>query len=124
MAPWNTDEVFVHERRASGGEKRLVAVGFDPVAFAVGSEAPFKVGSWGYTNRISALEFSGATGDASLRFAVAPDEPLKLYAGQPDPADESHFTIDYETPTGRGTIDGWLMPDDTVKLQIRDGPAK
>jgi hypothetical protein len=49
---------------------------------------------------------------------------LRLYAGQPDPVDSSHFTIPYETTSGRGTIDGWLQADDTVKMQVRDGPAK
>jgi hypothetical protein len=45
---------------------------------------------------------------------------LKFWAGQPDPTDESHFTIDFETHKRRGTIDGWLMPDDTLKLQLRE----
>jgi hypothetical protein len=48
---------------------------------------------------------------------------LRFFAGQPEPDDESHFTIRYETTEGSGTIDGWLMPDDSVKFQIRDGPA-
>jgi hypothetical protein len=47
---------------------------------------------------------------------------LTIFAGSPDPGDESHFTIDYQTPAGRGTIDGWLQVDDTVKLAVRDGP--
>lgn len=48
---------------------------------------------------------------------------LSFSAGQPDPDDESHFTIKYATSDGSGTIDGWLMPDDSVKFQVRDGPA-
>ena len=51
------------------------------------------------------------------------DEPLTLYAGEPDANDESHFTVGYATSRGRGTIDGWLLSDDTVKLEVRDGPA-
>lgn len=49
---------------------------------------------------------------------------LRLYAGQPDPADASHFTIRYESKGSGGTIDGWLRDGDSVKLQVRDGPAK
>jgi hypothetical protein len=48
---------------------------------------------------------------------------LRLFAGQPDPNDDSHFTIRYEVDNQPGTIDGWLQADDTIKLQIRDGPA-
>ena len=46
-----------------------------------------------------------------------------VYFGQADPKDASHFTIKYEIDDQPGTIDGWLQADDTVKLQIRDGPA-
>ncbi len=46
----------------------------------------------------------------------------RLFALQPDPTDESHFTIRYQFLSGdSGTIDGWLMPDDTVKIEPRDG---
>ena len=51
-------------------------------------------------------------------------QTLTLYWGQPDPIDLSHFTIKYTIDNIPGTIDGWLQNDDTVKLQIRDGPAK
>jgi hypothetical protein len=49
---------------------------------------------------------------------------LRVFAGQPDPNDASRFTIAYDAgDLGRGTIDGRLMPDDTVTLAVRDGPA-
>ena len=120
MSPLNADEVFMHARRAAGGKARLVGVGFDPIAFMDGSDTPFVVCSIAYGTPLSSLRIRGQKFAEMLRFGVAPDEPLKLYAGQADPADESHFTIDYETPRGRGTIDGWLMPDETVKLQLRE----
>ena len=47
-----------------------------------------------------------------------------LNAGQPDPSDGSHFTIRYESNGQSGLIDGWLMPDDTVKLEPRGGPLR
>ena len=53
---------------------------------------------------------------------------IRIYAGQPDPVDHSHFTMKYEIDnfpgTLFGTIDGWLQNDDTVKMQFRDDPAK
>ena len=44
-----------------------------------------------------------------------------IYAGRPDPADPSHFTIDYELDDQRGTIDGWLQADQRVELCPRSG---
>jgi hypothetical protein len=48
---------------------------------------------------------------------------LRIFAGQPDGDDGSHFTIVYESQGQRGTIDGWLRDDDTVRMKVRDGPA-
>jgi len=38
--------------------------------------------------------------------------------------DPSHFTIRYTVNGQPGVIDGWLQRDDTIKLEVRDGPAK
>jgi hypothetical protein len=45
---------------------------------------------------------------------------LRVYAGQPDPADESHFTIGYRLDGRDGVIDGWLK-DDGLSLRPREG---
>jgi hypothetical protein len=60
-----------------------------------------------------------------------PDEPghmrvdrrdvLRIYAGQPDPADASHFTIAYTLDGTPGTIDGRLLDNDRVDLKPRTG---
>lgn len=49
---------------------------------------------------------------------------VRFFAGQPDPADASYFTIGYAVDGVSGTINGWLGDDERVKLQVRDGPAK
>jgi hypothetical protein len=43
----------------------------------------------------------------------------RVYAGQPDPADPSHFVIDYDDEDGRHTVDGWLQDADTLKFRFR-----
>lgn len=53
-----------------------------------------------------------------------PDEHITFMAGQPDPADASHFTIRYRIGDRTGTIDGWLTNGATVRMQVRDGPAE
>jgi len=48
-------------------------------------------------------------------------DQLRIFAGQPDPTDASHFTIAYELDGVPGTIDGWLFDDDSVRLKPRVG---
>jgi hypothetical protein len=45
---------------------------------------------------------------------------LRVYAGQADPADASHFTIAYQLDGKAGTIDGWAK-DTGVVLRPREG---
>ena len=115
--------LFLHARRA-GGPRRLVVVTvlgrtIDPRVFYSpgGSLCVASVYSMASLRR-DVVELS------SRHFALyplprTPLGKLKFYAGQPNPDHESHFTIDYETHERRGTIDGWLLPDDTVTLQLR-----
>ena len=44
---------------------------------------------------------------------------LLWHAGQPDPADASHFTIGYEINRKPYLVDGWLRDDDTIVLTER-----
>jgi hypothetical protein len=46
---------------------------------------------------------------------------MRVFAGQPDPNDASHFTIGYELDGAPGVIDGWLVNDQTVVLEPRLG---
>lgn len=53
---------------------------------------------------------------------------VRVYNGQPDPSDPSHFTIGYKVDGQRGTIDGRLADHDKpdwnrVTLNFRDGPS-
>lgn len=53
--------------------------------------------------------------------AYKPAEQLRVFAGQADPQDASHFTIRYELDGIAGTIDGWLRADGSVALEPRAG---
>ncbi len=50
-----------------------------------------------------------------------PSNVFRLFAGQADPKDASHFTIAYELDDQAGSIDGWLLNDETVALEPRLG---
>jgi hypothetical protein len=63
----------------------------------------------------------------TTRPATAPAVPfnygnlVRVYAGQPDPADPAHFTIAYELDGKKGVIDGYVGNDDRVTLRPREG---
>lgn len=122
--------LFLHGRSANGREgRRLVCVTFpEGTQRVLGQAMPnAPMFEWRVFSLASPLAdaalIARRRATVSAAFWDVPREGLRFDVGQPDPADESHFTIGYETPDGRGTIDGWLMPDDTVKLEVRDGPA-
>ena len=58
--------------------------------------------------------------DAAHRPPVDYGNVLRLYAGQPDPADPTHFTIPYRLDGREGVIDGWLK-EDRIELKPREG---
>lgn len=123
--------VFLHGRRAAPDlPVRLVRVGLSMDRIGQMKNSPALRDGFVFVGRVYApatwnnpLRQLTVTKDGNAPIEALPFGGLRLYAGQPDAADESHFTIDYQTPDGRGTIDGWLMHDDTVKLEVRDGPA-
>lgn len=124
---WNwdwADEVFVHSRQRPDGTERLVALGFDPGGFIFGETTPFRTVVLTPADWNHALPCTASAKAFGFIFTVPPDQPLKLYAGQADPLDATHFTVEYETPAGKGTVDGYLKDDDSVNLKIRSGPAK
>lgn len=52
-----------------------------------------------------------------LPFEIDDPRPLRIFAGQPDRADPSRFSIRYELGSTRGTIHGQLLDAGTVQLR-------
>ena len=97
--------------------RRLVCVTFNVGQFEWGTVPPFFVGVYADGGfRRSLLCWYG---QLSVPGLTRGPSALKLFSGQPDPADESHFTIDAKLGAAARVIDGWLMSDDHVKLQLR-----
>ena len=59
--------------------------------------------------------------DGVLRADRPAEHNVRFYAGQLDPNDPSHFTIDYELNGVRNVIDGWLTDDDFLRIRPRGG---
>jgi hypothetical protein len=112
--------VFVHELRRTDGSARLVAIEADiQRGFTSGALEPVPV-----RFDSTVIEPGGVLGRPQLRSNGSWLSPLditvRLHAGQPDPADPSHFTIAFDYDNRSGTIDGWLQGDDTILLELRD----
>lgn len=114
---------FLHGLRSPAGHERIVAVRCVPMylpsasvrqAFqtAVVERAP----PWPLSSR-PILHDGGFSGGFPI------DVQVKVFGGQPDPADLSHFTIAYTVGGLPGTLDGWLADNDTVTLKVRPGSA-
>jgi hypothetical protein len=118
MPPTPQAMVFLHERRAVGGTPRLVAIerdaGPDCLAFSAsvlepaGISRPAKAVTCGLSSNV---------GDTTSHFDT------RFFAGQPDPADPSHFTIRFERAGTTHLIDGYLLADNSITLTQRDKPA-
>jgi hypothetical protein len=120
---------FCHERISSGGHHRLVTVEFTWMEGTVASDGVVFLPYGFCAQTYAPAQWNGCpplTGRTSGLYLTTdpPDEPKRVFAGQADPADGSHFSIEYEWADGlHGFVDGWLEDDETVKLAIRPGPG-
>ena len=70
-----------------------------------------------------AADVQGGPGSDRVVPQVDYGNVLRVFAGQPDPADPSHFTIPYRLDGQDGVIDGWLK-DNGIELRPRAGEWK
>lgn len=107
--------LFLHERRSARGERRVVCVEY--------------AGAW---NPLIARTVKPGTPLSRPIFEPIQYSPainltnchrLRFFAGQPDPADDSRFTIGYEMDGRVGTLEGQLLEDGDIALRVLDGPA-
>lgn len=103
---WGPDGMaFMHARRNPNGQERLVVV---------------HVGGAGYLSWIVLTPGDQGNPPSGFTpgFGVALNRryqwPLRIFAGQPDPRDLSHFTLDYLYHGQRGRIDAYLNDDDSI----------
>lgn len=142
---------FMHSRTSPAGHERLVVVPCGYVrsygsgyAVMVGSPIVVIPAGWRTDAVVLPPPYPGIFRMEEPNWTWGPDgrrefrAGFRLFAGQPDDNDRSHFTIGYEfrrfaiddqerfsdesPPWVRGTIDGWLRDNDTVELKVRDGP--
>lgn len=121
---WEGDvyELFVHGRSAAGrGARRLVGVTFDATTFTAGDTTPLTIYIYSSPGLLPG-NWCRKVARHSLGFPCSPSEPLRLFYGQPDPTDASHFTIRYSAGQRQGVIHGRLQRDDSVTLTAEESP--
>ena len=117
--------VFLHERSTPKGVHWLICVTYSGCY-----ENFYGKGRTDWVMTTNVISPRSVPNGTESRGIEANPGTLRLFAGQADPADASHFTFMYELNGQRGTIDGWLQDDQRDKrwaemnYQIRDGPAK
>jgi hypothetical protein len=120
--------IFLHERVSPSGHRRLVCLGYLPVcntfqpAFIPGFDyvvCVVRPVTW--TGQPVLAPPHGYAIEVKSSFPRHP--PLvRVYAGQPDPTDSSHFTVRYRIWGQEDLLDGRLQDDDTITLTPRHPP--
>jgi len=117
--------LYLHRRQTPDGRSRLVAVELLTVR-SIGAARALDFSVRVIEPGFLALPKDLSTGSGLVlgRVIVSANSSLRLFAGQSDPDNPSHFTIEYQEDDARHrTVDGWLRDDDTVALEPRDTPS-
>ncbi len=121
--------LFMHERISPAGHRRLVLVQYNRVfaescpEFANGSN--WTAESISEATLVSDVSVLRYTYDGVYHGKSPITAPLvRIYAGQADPADASHFTIRYQMWGQTDVVDGWLRDDESVELVPRNPPRE
>lgn len=113
-----SDALFLHGRKRPDGQQRIVWVtlGYRTTSNGIQLCLEGDVLIPGTTLN-PGRRLPGTTGPL---IADSTGKTPRIYAGQPDPADDSHFTMAIEFPDGRtGTIHGRLTDRDTIDFEIK-----
>jgi len=119
------DALFLHARRRPDGKQRIAwaTLGYE----STGTGIQLRVeGNVLISGTLLRAMWNCPRTAGPLIADVAGQTP-RIYAGQPDPADEAHFTMQFEFPDGRtGTIHGRLNDNDTIDFEVQPtaGDAK
>jgi hypothetical protein len=156
--------VFMHQRRSPGGRERLVIVplfmggAYSDGHILINQVAVVSLASPRSLTRavlvndprsdsrpthetVCAMRACCRTVDTAGKVSNQFVPSLRIFAGQPDPSDASHFTIEYEVREvknhplcselakndvlwERGVLHGWLRDDDTVDFRVSGPLAK
>jgi hypothetical protein len=111
---------FLHARRAPGGAEWIVTVNLAERQTTAEPVLLFHVDAVRPATLLRGVN-GRAAGPQYYSVFLGPTDRARVYAGQPDALDATHFTIDVEVNGRRTTLDGWLADGGTVTLTPRAG---
>ena len=106
--------IFLHERQRPDGVKRLVAFEFFGNWRPMGLCGEVWAPTW--SSRPKTIQ---GTNVVSVGLTKGNYDHLKIYAGQTDPTDPTHFTFDYEMNGTHHTVDVRLTNIDRLVMSER-----
>lgn len=117
--------LFAHEMRQKDGSPRLVVVEVPltpstPCNQEIDAHVIRPGGTW----RRPQLLWQSTWFSPWYIVTRKDSRSLRLYAGQSDPVDPTHFTIRFAYLDHEGILDGWLQANDTILLEPRRVDAK
>ena len=118
--------LFMHELRTAAGERRLVVLesAFSkdaPPLFIVGYDVNagcYDPGTW----KMPIVDRTSGYIIDVLNQQLTKPADFRVFAGQPDPADSSHFTMTFELNAKRGIVDAYLKDGGHLELKVRQTP--
>ena len=117
--------IFLHALQ-HGGVTRLVEI----ERFAAKNDSPYFIRGYDIQSHVltpatfrrpTATEVPYAD-DLDILDSVGPKNDIRIFAGQIDPADASHFTIRFESRAKTNIADGYLQADGTLRITVRQQP--
>lgn len=113
--------IFLHERITKSGVRRLVVVQhtFSPLPF-LNADGGLIIGATVDPGSLLSLPHRAdyvtlspirVPKQHAISFSLLSGKQLRIFAGQPDPADSTHFTFACELNRQTYAIDGWLQED-------------
>jgi hypothetical protein len=126
-----TAQVLLHQRTSRGGAPRLVSVRVSDYFPARPWKALARPAPWRSTLVCMVFQTAGLRQDAKFlkrtdwidpALGETTSKPTRIFFGQPDPVDESRFSILFQTPTETKLIRGQLLADDTIHFEIVAAP--
>jgi len=112
--------IFLHERTDSTGQKVIVVLRIYVTPTEQGREISF-VGATYEPGSLFRQLRSTNVGVINPRMQLDFDDRVTIYSGQPDPSDQSRFTIEYEVNGVHGFLDAQLRPPGLVFVAPRGG---
>jgi hypothetical protein len=114
----NEGTAFLHRRSTPGGRSRVVCVSACYVDSAA-DEDDIIVTACSLRPAFYLWSFKTEPIYSSLRLPRPRSRDLRVFAGQPDPNDPTHLAITFISDGRPGVIDGWVLDDGAVRLEIR-----